>query len=87
MEVTFAKEYSAILKDLLHYLGSTTKLELDPYFCVLCAFVVNEEKPRVSEAFMLLFEKMPARCKRSQYYFIRIVLLLNLLFPAFIIVK
>jgi len=29
MEVTFAKEYSAILKDLLHYLGlSLTKGEI-----------------------------------------------------------
>ncbi len=28
MEVTFAKEYSAILKDLLHYLGSRAKINL-----------------------------------------------------------
>ncbi len=29
MEVTFAKEYSAILKELLHYLGLTTYVKKD----------------------------------------------------------
>ncbi len=36
MEVTFAKEYSAILKDLLHYLGLMFYSSLS-----LCAFVVK----------------------------------------------
>ncbi len=38
MEVTFAKEYSAILKDLLHYLGYTDNKNLNFVELLICLF-------------------------------------------------